>query len=171
MSETTLELPKYLFRGDADKANQRLLKSTFRSRQLQTNLISGGYGRQIFEEPLVEFVNRHVGIGWNQSHFLSFSESRLTAIRYGLHLGVDIDPNVEDDIYDDEESWDFVFFTLDVGQMAILKLGDGVFEGRYLPTLTKFQNYSFVSIVLIDVHTVLKNDPRAIVSETLSITR
>lgn len=47
-----------------------------------TNLASGGVGREIFSTPLVDSIRRHVDIGWEKTHFLSFSETYSTAERF-----------------------------------------------------------------------------------------
>ena len=66
------QIPKYLFRGDADPLNKRKLKETFKSGLLLTNLCNGGNGREIFNDSLESLVNKHIAVGWEKTHFLSF---------------------------------------------------------------------------------------------------
>lgn len=72
-----------LYGGDADKFGVRKLKDTIHFSQLQTNLINGGHGRDITEYPLQELIKKHVGVGWQQTHFLSFSTNIDNAFKYG----------------------------------------------------------------------------------------
>jgi|GEM_PF-1583394 len=70
-----IELPKLLYRGDSDPARKRGLHATWDRSCLLTNLASGGSGKDLFNAPLIESVNKHVAIGWDKTHFLSFSAS------------------------------------------------------------------------------------------------
>src|SRR5437764_15229151 len=68
-------VPRFLFRGDADPHEERKLRSVYPDSFhgfLLTNLSNGGSGREIFTGPLVAAANRHVGVGWPKTHFLSF---------------------------------------------------------------------------------------------------
>ena len=78
-------LPKYLYRGDKDPHNHRQLRATINSGLLLTNLCNGGNGREIFSKPFGQLINKHIGIGWDKTHFLSFSTDESTAINYGCH--------------------------------------------------------------------------------------
>lgn len=82
-------IPKKLFRGDSDSQNARRLRYTYSRQQFCTNLIRGGVGEKIFSEPLMDLVNTHILSKFENSHFLSFTESRTSAIRYGLNLMTD----------------------------------------------------------------------------------
>lgn len=155
-----MKIPDNLFRGDADKTGQRLLRDTINHWQLQTNLISGGYGRKIFEDPLVELINQHINIGWGKTHFLSFSEDQTTALIYGSSLSYDTFEKVRYGMILDETNWSFVLMTLGTHKLELFEKSKGIFEGRFIPSLKKFANHPFVSMLLVDAYTVLTNDPR-----------
>ena len=78
-------LPKNLFRGDSDKNNQRDVKTLINSGIIKTNLCNGGNGREIFNNSLGQLVNRHIGVGLDKTHFLSFSSNEQTAFYYGSY--------------------------------------------------------------------------------------
>lgn len=155
-----MKIPDNLFRGDADKTGQRLLRDTINHWQLQTNLISGGYGRKIFEDPLAELINQHINIGWDKTHFLSFSEDKTTALIYGSSLTSDAYEKVQHEIVLDERNWSFVLMTLGTHKLELQEKSKGVIEGRFKPSLKKFANHPFVTVLLVDAYTVLSNDPR-----------
>jgi hypothetical protein len=50
---------------------------------LKTNLGSGGNGAAMLKKPLLELVKLHIQPGWVKSHFLSFSESKEIAYKFG----------------------------------------------------------------------------------------
>ncbi|MEC4678298.1 MAG: hypothetical protein VST69_06040 [Nitrospirota bacterium] len=75
-------LPEFIYRGDSDPETKRKLKTQYPGSAycgLLTNLSNRGSGREIFSEPLVSTVNRHVDEGWSKTHYLSFSESEVRA--------------------------------------------------------------------------------------------
>lgn len=81
----TMKIPQYLFRGDSDPQRKRQLRSAWPGSSaygIFSNLSNSGVGHDIFNSPLKALVNRHVAIGWEKSHFLSFSESRERALDF-----------------------------------------------------------------------------------------
>lgn len=68
--------------------------------------------------------------------------------------------NVEYDVYEDDDNWDFALITLNIGKLELSLKLKGVHEGHYRPTLTKFQNHQFVSLLLINVFSFLSHDPK-----------
>lgn len=120
-----IKLPPYLYRGDADPKGERNLKM-WRHGSLLTNLSSGGSVREIFCAPLVDLVRRHVDIGWEKTHFLSFSESRSRAkVFAGEREGRDL-------ILVDTSEWDAALITLDTGFFANLQTyGVGIYQCSY----------------------------------------
>jgi hypothetical protein len=138
--------PKILYRGDSDKEDNRLLRTTLKSLYLCTNLIKGGNGSVIFKEPLVELVKAHIN-GWGKTHFLSFSESEDTATEYGSH-GLNLQYNDPDRV-----NYALLKFHPD----KVLKWqgkNDGVYKGYYSSSMIKFPNGCW--LYLIDTVTYLK---------------
>lgn len=147
-------LPEYLYRGDSDDRNARLLKGTISHYQLQTNLINGGKGGKIIEEPLLELINKHVDIGWKHTHFLSFSENENIAIRYGINCDIEqVESKFEEykEYYDSQQDWDFALITVDVGKISMYSIAPGIYEGFFKPILREFSNISKYRILLINV--------------------
>lgn len=152
-------IPQYLFRGDADTNGIRKLRDGLPYNQFHTNLIFGGQGRAIFEEPLKKLIKDHVAIGWQHTHFLSFTENTTTAYRYGtgnLKLQEEeIDANFIDH-YDTTPDWDFALLTLHSEKVKWKQLNEGVFEGSYKPSLTLFsKDYNEYRVILMHVATIL----------------
>ena len=148
------EIPNFLYRGDSDLKDKRLLKNTLHHYQLQTNLINGGDGREINEKPLLELINKHVDIGWENTHFLSFSENKETAIRFGINCEIeDVESRFSEynEYFDYEREWDFALITVDTNKISFKKVGQGIYEGYYKPTLTEFRNYIQYKIFLLNV--------------------
>lgn len=147
-----LNLPKYLYRGDSDSYGERKLKDTFKSGLLLSNLSNGGKGAEIFNLPLSELINNHVGIGWRKTHFFSFSEDQSTAMSYGSNLK----PNYE--VYDDEEPWDFSIITFDTTLLiknSITTIKEGVYAAQFNPLHKEF--LPRYKIILVDVVAHLKS--------------
>src|SRR5688500_14067934 len=108
-------IPSILYRGDDDRNQVRDLKQTLHYSQLQTNLLKGGIGHVIFKSPLIELVANHVNPGWAASHFLSFSEDKQTAFRFGLHCELDeVDGLLVNyaEYYEQEQDWNFALITI-----------------------------------------------------------
>lgn len=152
-------IPKFLYRGDDDANGERKLRDTIHFKQLKTKLINGGDGRLISHVPLRLLINKHVGMPWDQSNFLSFSANKQTAIRYGLHGQIGntealFESYVE--YYENDKDWKFAVMELDTSSIKISMLETGVYEGLYKPSLTKFsQSDNLYRILLIDVASFL----------------
>lgn len=147
-----LNLPKYLYRGDSDSNGERKLKDTFKSGLLLSNLSNGGKGEEIFNLPLSELINNHVGIGWRKTHFLSFSEDEATAMNYGSNLK----PSYE--VYNDEELWDFSIITFDTTLLiknSIATIKEGIYAAQFNPLHKEF--LPTCKIILVDVVAHLKS--------------
>jgi hypothetical protein len=146
-------IPEYLYRGDSDPLNRRLLRATINHYQVQTNLINGGVGRVISETPLLDLINQHVNYKWEKTHFLSFSSNEQIAFKYGLNKESTEFTNLDDycsEHYSEEDDWNFAIVTLSTSKMNPKRLGKGVFECFYTPSLVKFQNAD-CKLILIDV--------------------
>ncbi len=145
-------LPQSLYRGDQDPVNKRDLKATLGSGLLLTNLCKGGIGKEIFNQPLKKSINAHVAIGWNKTHFLSFSENKETAFYYASN-----DKEYEE-TYEVKVPWDFTLMTFQTDRLtenSITQIDKGLFSAQFFPTCKKFLP-SF-KVFLIDVITHLKN--------------
>lgn len=157
-------LPKELYRGDADPEYKRHLRATSHFNQFQTNLISGGVGKKIFTDPLLKLTNDHILSKFPASHFLSFTEDKIAAFRYGLNLK-EADEQVIDlccsQYLDGDKNWDFVLLTIDTSYLTIkYSPYPGVYECWYQPTLIEFTRVGFYRVFLIDAFTALqKADP------------
>lgn len=146
-----MQLPEYLFRGDSDPNNKRNLKSTLFNGLMMTNLCNGGSGKEIFNRPLQQSINAHVSIGWDKTHFLSFSESKDIALHYGCN-----DNNYEE-IYDEKGDWDFALITFKTSLLDsnIRQVGHGIYSANFIPTCKEF--LPLFKILLIDVVTHLES--------------
>ena len=157
----TNNIPSFLYRGDADKYGTRKLKLTIDNYQFQTNLINGGEGRMIFEKPLKELIDKHVGVGWDKTHFLSFSEDVLTAYKYGsgnLSLKSEEIDLLYDEYYETNSNWDFAIINLDTRKIVWNNIEPGVYEGIYKPQLFKFSRLNTgYRVLLLHVETILKS--------------
>lgn len=156
------EIPAKLYRGDSDPNDKRYLKTTVHLNQLHSNLIDGGEGRKITEIPLRDLINKHVGYGWSETHFLSFSENKKTAIRFGLSCK----ESVVDQLFENynecysNNSWNFVVISIDTTIVNWGKIGDGIYEGFYPPELLKFKKLGDqYRVVLLDVVKILSSAP------------
>jgi hypothetical protein len=154
-----LKVPEFLFRGDADKNNVRRLRHSIDHGQLQTNLISGGFGREMFERPLVDIIHKHVGIGWAKTHFLSFSESEEIALRYGFGVSTHSETDLVSEAIDDDEIWECALIVLDTKRLEIEQIESGLYRAKFKPTLKKFENHEFIEILLISVMSALDQHP------------
>jgi hypothetical protein len=159
MNNIVDKIPKYLFRGDSDDLGIRKLRTTIEHGQFQTNLISGGEGRIIFETPLIELINIHVGIGWKKTHFLSFTEEIVTAYKFGLRDPLINEQYIKENYVDGSSAssaWLFALLTLETERINWGEVAYGVFEGFYKPNLKKFTHYlDDYRIILLDVVRIL----------------
>jgi hypothetical protein len=155
-------IPKILYRGDADKKGVRDLRSTLHLYQLQTNLLKAGTGHEIFTTPIVDLVARHVDPGWAKSHFLSFSEDKVTALRFGLDCtNEEVNKELENftEYYQQGADWSFALITIDTSFINWKKIGAGIYHGTYEPSLLKFANYPGVAkVILINVVKAIKEN-------------
>jgi hypothetical protein len=154
-------IPPLLYRGDADRYNIRDLKRTLDYQQLQTNLLKGGVGHEVFTKPILDLVGEHVDPGWALSHFLSFSEDRTTALRFGLGCEYE---EAEDQMMrciehdEDEINWDFAIIAVDTRTIIWNQIGDGIYKVIYEPGLLKFKEYpGHAKVILIDVVRAMNN--------------
>lgn len=159
-----LTIPRVLYRGDADKHNIRNLKATLHFRQLQTNLLSGGNGHEIFTTPVVDLIAQHVDPGWASTHFLSFSEDRITAMRFGLGCKYeDVDQSLEnyESDYELKNDWTFALITIQTNNISWQQCGEGIYHGHYEPGLIKFAfSPGRAYVFLIDVKNAIKAFPQ-----------
>lgn len=138
-----IELPKLLYRGDSDNENKRKLRKTLNTGLLLTGLSDGGNGREIFQNPLDNLVHRHVAIGWNGTHFLSFTTDKEKAIYYGGG------ENIYYQIYNND-NWDFALLTLAISRFFnITQVEVGVYKASYYPVCLEFS--PLYTILLIDI--------------------
>ena len=144
--------PKYLYRSDSDKENKRKLRETIKSELLMTNLCNGGNGREIFSNPLGQLINKHISVGWNKTHFLSFSTNEQTAFHYGSN------DRQSDEVYEYNEHWDFALFSFETAKLfhdSITEINTGIYSAQFLPSCNEF--LPSYKVILIDAATHLKN--------------
>ncbi|WP_286844119.1 hypothetical protein [Sphingobacterium sp. UBA7631] len=152
-------IPRKIYRGDADPKDIRNLRYSSSRGQYYTNLIKGGIGQKIFSEPFMNLVNTHILSKFEISHFLSFTESKNSAMRYGLNLMSD-DVNVIEacsiPYYEDNYKWDFALLTLSIDFLTFNKeVFPGVYELSYTPQLLEFSRHGPYRVILIDVSKAL----------------
>jgi hypothetical protein len=108
---------------------------------------------------LLSLINKHVGIGWTKSHFLSFTESLLTACQYGSRKKNLTTDQIEVgflDYYGTQNDWDFGLVTLQIRNARWRELGPGVFEGFYQAGQRTFaKDNPEYRIILMNVATIL----------------
>lgn len=158
------QLPKYLYRGDADPLNKRKLKETYNSGLFLTNLCNGGNGREILSNALEHLINKHIALGWDNTHFLSFSTNEQTAFMYGGNGK----KNYE--VYDNLETWDFTVLTFDTTLLipdSIKEIEAGIFKAEFPPTCKEF--LPSYKVVLIDTLSHLKSISKSDTDYTLAI--
>jgi hypothetical protein len=152
VSSIITKIPKLLFRGDSDKQNFRKIKETFNSGVLLTSLSSGGVGKIIFKQPLNELIVKHIGVGWNKTHFLSFSSNKDIALKYGSDK-----ENIEE-VYNDNENWDFLLFTFSTELLIkekIIEVSTGVYKAEFHPNCKEF--LPTFTIILINCYDYLSH--------------
>lgn len=119
-----------MYRGDADPEKKRNLKEVYPGSLysgLLTNMSDSGNGLEIFSESIIGLINRHVEIGSNKSHFLSFSESRDRAIFFATSNSKSGFKKVKLD-----ENWDAGLITLDTTKFVRCReIETGVFKCQY----------------------------------------
>ena len=145
-------LPKFLFRGDRDEKKSRRLKETINSGILLTNLCNGGNGKEIFTNTLVELINRHINIGWDKTHFLSFSTDEQVAFSYASH------GEQYEELFDYQEDWLFAVLTFDTTLItpdSLQEISTGIYSAYFTPICYEF--LPKYKIILIDVISHLQN--------------
>lgn len=157
------EIPQVLYRGDADRKNIRNLKSTLHFSQLQTNLLDGGEGHAIFTTPVIDLVAKHVDPGWASTHFLSFSEDKITALRFGMGCEYnEVDQCLEnyEECYDNRGDWTFAVIRIRTTNISWETYAEGIYHGYYEPGLIKFISFPGRAYVfLIDVKKAIRAFP------------
>ncbi|MFY0601954.1 MAG: hypothetical protein JXR03_19930 [Cyclobacteriaceae bacterium] len=144
--ETIDLIPERLYRCDSDPDGKRKLKQTFGKGEILTNLSNGGLGREIFQFPIENLIGQHVSPGWQQTHFLSFSEDEEIALRYSTSGSEHVE------YYDNDEAWDFalmIFGKSQIRNKPIKEIAKGIYLCYYAPLL--ISNQPFACIILIDV--------------------
>lgn len=138
-----------------------MLRYTFSRQQFCTNLIRGGVGERIFAKPLIELLNTHILSKFENSHFLSLTESRTSAMRYGLNLITDDEVAIDEcsiQYYNEDDDWDFALLTLNTTSLTIVNNPvPGIYECTYKPILVEFARFGIYRIFLIDVNKALSN--------------
>ncbi len=161
MKPTDLNIPDRLYRGDDDKAGIRKLRTTIQYNQFQTNLVNGGEGRLIFESPLSRLIEIHVGIGWEKTHFLSFTEDVHIAYKFGTRNQLLTAGDMENgysEFVEGGDNWKFALMTLHTDLVDWSKLDHGVYQGLYKPSLEKFKITGLpYRVILMDVKTILND--------------
>ena len=157
-------IPSILYRGDEDLNNIRNLKATLHHYQLQTNLLNGGQGHMIFDTPIIDLIAKHVDPGWIKTHFLSFSEDKKTALRFGMHCEYNV---VENDLenfieyHEDDQDWTFAIIAIDTTIISWKAMGIGIYEGCYKSGLNKFKFFPGNSkMILINVAEAINVYPK-----------
>lgn len=156
-----MTLPKFLYRGDSDKKNDRNLKSTINHNQLHTNLLKGGFGEKIFKEEILNLVNAHIASKFDFTHFLSFTEDRNSAFRFGLNLHTSNESVIEnccEEVYNQNEEWDFAIIVIDTSKIQIIENPyPGIYKCIFKPQILMFREFEYYTIILIDAKIVLKD--------------
>jgi len=157
--------PKYLYRGDSDPKNDRNLKLTLNSSVIKTNLCNGGNGREIFNDTLYSIVNKHIHIGWDKTHFLSFSTDEQIAFQYANR-----EKREYEEIFDSQENWDFAVLTIDTSVLTYKRqIATGIYCAHFYPYSREFQ--PFYRLILIDTYTYLKSNMFGSIDLSQAITK
>lgn len=120
-----MRIPPFLYRGDSDSQNMRNLRQ-WRSGYLLTNLANGGAGREIFSVPLVDSIRRHVDIGWEKTHFLSFTETYSTAKYFAGAI------EKRPLIITEQNNWDTAIITIDTKCLRVDEIYEtGLYRCHY----------------------------------------
>jgi len=120
-----MRIPPFLYRGDSDLQKVRKLRQ-WRSGYLLTNLANGGSGREIFSVQLVDSIRRHVDIGWEKTHFLSFTETYSTAEYFAGATEKRILSITE------QNDWDTAVITVDTNCLEVDEIYDsGLYRCHY----------------------------------------
>lgn len=156
----TNRIPSILYRGDADSYTIRDLKHTLNLSQLQTNLLKGGTGHAVFSTPMIDLVAKHVDPGWATTHFLSFSEDKATALRFGMGCEYDeVEQKVDSYIeyYEDGFEWTFAVISIDTRCIHWSEISTCIYYGTYQPTLRKFEIYPGIAkVLLVDIRKAIQ---------------
>lgn len=157
--------PKYLYRGDSDKKNERDLRFTLNGSVIKTNLCNGGNGREIFNDALFSIVNKHIHIGWDKTHFLSFSTDEQIAFQYANK-----EKREYEEVFDSQKKWDFAVLTINTTVLNFEKeIATGIYCTYFVPCSKEFQ--PFYRLILIDTYTYLKSNINGSVDLNHAITK
>lgn len=137
-------VPKRLYRGDADPRNTRKLREVNPATAygyLLTNLSAGGDGRAIFSAPFPATINQHVAIGWDKTHFLSFTSDQAVALRFATG-GQDrkLEPHAG-------HQWDTSLIVLDTDKLNAQEAEAGIYLCQYQSNINATTQSSTLSIV------------------------
>ncbi len=121
-------LPSFLYRGDADPQNTRQLRAVNPANAygyLLTNLSAGGDGQAIFSTPFPDTINQHVAVGWDKTHFLSFTSDKTVAQHFATG-GRDrtLEPY-------DGHHWDTSLTVIDTGRLNAQEIETGAYRCQY----------------------------------------
>lgn len=149
-------IPK-LYRGDGDPKGIRKLRELLPQGQFITNYINGGLHKDVYEKPLLDVIGRHVDPAiWPLTPFLSFSETPLTAFRFGTG-NMNLQPEESDEFFEVDEPFEFALLTLDPSACSWRVLETGVYEGFYAPSLRKFKIFAGTyRVLLFDVVSIFQ---------------
>ena len=128
-------IPEKLYRGDSDKEKKRELKLRLKNYQFQTNLLDKGVGATVFVKPLSQLVNGHIEGTWGNTHFLSFTSDREAALNYGKGRN---SIGTSEIYYEEDDNWDFLLIQLNIKQLDIEEVQEGIYKCFYYPHHTGF---------------------------------
>jgi len=152
-------LPKILYRGDNDWKNERSLRVSLKGGYVQTNILQGGDGREIYVEPLQSLVTKHVHPGWSKTHFLSFSSDKNIALSYAMRCtNEEAEQKFEGHFenLNDTDDWNFALLECSTDKIKLNLLEPGVYEGLFQANLLEFRQKPY-RIILINVVDFLKS--------------
>jgi len=146
-----MKLPEVLYRGDGDRKRIRKLHDTLHFGLLQTNLTNGGNGKYAYVKPVIELASRHIR-GWPKTHFISFTESRKTALRFGLNCAPNqVEEKMMEYIESTSKTWEFAVIQLYLEKINWKQVDSAVYRG---------QHGNIENIILIDVVTLLSKQKK-----------
>lgn len=102
-----------LWRGDSDSLNSRLLRTTLPVAEgLASNMINGGNPFALSQQGFVQSITNHVSLGWQHTHFLSFSKNKQIAQGFAIgHSGKQLQRS-------NQQNWDTLIVELDMNRLT-----------------------------------------------------